>query len=181
LAASYLLRRDGETSGPYPRGLLLRHLALGRVGPDDEVSHDGVEWTPVAQTPDLAAGSILADAAGDSDDPVWMEERRLARLRWLDERAQPDRRAGAAAPSNESRSGADRRADPRPPRKLFGPVDDAAAPSGTSLRVVLLVVLAVALVAAFVLWFVPQYAPNVRLLQRPAAAQSTYHPAETGA
>jgi len=133
---------------------------------------DGVEWFSIADTPELAEGSALIEATGDSDDPQWTEERRLARLRWLDERSQPDRRATADAPSNESRSGNDRRADPSPPRKLFGPVDETSAPSGTSLRVVLVVVLAVALTAAFLLWFVPQYAPAVRLLNRSAVSES---------
>jgi hypothetical protein len=157
--------------------MLLRHRALGRVAPHDEVSVDGVEWMAVADTPDLGEEG----ASVDLDDPEWREERRLARLRWLDERAQPDRRATEAAAPSESRSGTDRRSDPRPPRKWFGPVEDATEPSGTSLRVVLLVVLAVALVSAFVLWFVPQYAPTVRLLHRSVDAGGSDWTREDGA
>lgn len=181
MAASYLLRRGGETSGPYPRGLLLRHRALGRVAPNDEVSVDGVEWATIAETPDLADEEPVLNAPGTTDDPQWIEERRLARLRWLDERAQPDRRAGAAAPANESRTGTDRRADPRPPRKLFGPGEESSAPAGTSLRVALVVVLVVALAAAVLLWFVPQYAPTVRLLQRSVNAAPIDGSLESGA
>lgn len=147
---------------------------------NDEVSVDGVEWATIAETPDLAAEPAL-DAPTANEDPQWIEERRLARLRWLDERAQPDRRAGAAAPANESRSGTDRRADPRPPRKLFGPGEEASAPSGTNLRVVLVVVLVVALAAAVLLWFVPQYAPTVRLLQRSVNAAPIDGSLESGA
>lgn len=165
--ASYLLRRSGETSGPYPRGLLLRHLALGRVVPHDEVSVDGVEWIAIVDVPDLAEEGGPTGESANAGDPAWQEERRRARLRWLDERALPDRRAGRDAPPSDSRSGVDRRADPVPPRKLFGPNDETAlAPTGTNLRVVLVVVLVVALAGASLLWFVPSYVPSVRLLQR---------------
>jgi hypothetical protein len=151
------------------------------MAPDDEVSVDGVEWATIADTPDLADENGMLDAPGATGDPRWIEERRLARLRWLDERAQPDRRGAASASSTDSRSGADRRADPRPPRKLFGTGDATAAPSGTSLRVVLVVVLAVALAAAVLLWFVPQYALTVRLLNRSANAAAIGSAPEAGA
>ncbi len=170
MPANYLLRRGGETSGPYPRGLLLRHLALGRVAPQDEVSIDGIEWIAISAVPDLREeeGAATGEAA-QSNDPEWQEERRRARLRWLDERAQPDRRAGREPTSSDARSGVDRRADPAPPRKLFGPNDATAdPPKGTSLRLVLVVLLAVGLTAAFLLWFVPRYAPTVQLLHRSA-------------
>lgn len=173
VAASYLLRRAGETSGPYPRGLLLRHLALGRVAPHDEISVDGLQWQAIADVPELAEeGGSTADAIG-ATDPEWQEERRRARLRWLDERAQPDRRETAEpAVGGSPRRGGDRRADPRPPRKLFGPNAENAAPSVTSLRVALVVILVVALAGAFLLWFVPANAPPVRLLQRSAASMN---------
>lgn len=178
--ASYLLRRAGETSGPYPRGLLLRHLALGRVAPHDDVSVDGVEWIAIADVPDLAEEGGPTGESTNASDPAWQEERRRARMRWLDERAQPDRRAGQEAPTSDSRRGVDRRADPRPPRKLFGPNEEhSVAPTGTSLRVVLVVVLVVALAGASLLWFVPKYAPSVRLLHRSAIPHTSDVPAET--
>lgn len=142
---------------------------------------DGVAWATVADTPDLAEALGVLQEPGANNDPQWIEERRLARLRWLDERSQPDRRAGVAAPSNESRSGTDRRADPRPPRKLFGPGDVASARSSTSLRVALVVVLVVSLAAAILLWFVPQYAPTVRLLHRSAVVPPIDLSTEAGA
>jgi len=178
VAASYLLRRGGETSGPYPRGLLQRHLALGRVAPHDEISVDGVQWVAIADVPDLAEEADSPNEAPATSDPQWQEERRRARLRWLDERAQPDRRAGSESTPSESRRGGDRRADPTPPRKLFGPNDENTAPSVTSLRVVLVVVLVVAIASAVLLWFVPQYAPTVRLLNRSAIPQTLHVPAE---
>lgn len=133
---------------------------------------DGVEWATIADTPDLADENGMLDDPGATDDPRWIEERRLARLRWLDERAKPDRRGAESASSTEFRRGADRRADPSPPRKLFGPDEDTTAPSGSSLRVVLVVVLAVALAAAILLWFVPRYAPTVRLMNGSASPEA---------
>ncbi len=142
---------------------------------------DGVEWATVADTPDLADEHYMPDMPGAADDPRWIEERRLARLRWLDERTQPDRREGSKAPPNDSRRGTDRRADPKPPRKLFGPGDESARSTGTSLRLALVVVLVVAIAAALLLWFVPQYAPTVRLLNRTANAQLVPTSLESGA
>lgn len=158
----------------------MRHLALGRVAPQDEVSIDGVEWIAIADVPELAEEGGPEGEASQARDPEWQEERRRARLRWLDERTQPDRRAGREAPASDSRSGVDRRSDPRPPRKQFGPDENnASAPAGTSLRVVLVVVLVVALAGAALLWFVPNYAPSVRLLNRSSLSHTWDVPAET--
>lgn len=174
MPASYLLRRGGEISGPHPRGLLLRHLALGRVARTDEISVDGVEWVGIDQCSELAAEEgAVHGANAPHQDPEWIEERRKARLRWLDERAQPDRRGSAEAAPRDGRSGSDRRANPAAPRKLFGPSDMPAPRPFASLRVVLVVVILVALTGAALLWFVPQYVPRIRLLENPASKSST--------
>jgi hypothetical protein len=170
LPASFLLRRSGEISGPHPRGLLRRHRALGRIGPTDEVSIDGVEWIMVEACIDLTEGEVAtSQATSPAGDPAWVEERRQARLRWLDERTQPDRRAAVDAPVLDGRSGPDRRANPLPPRKLFGPTENPVSRPNGSLRVTMLVVVVVALSSLLLLWLVPQHVLRVRLLDNGAS------------
>lgn len=169
---SLYLRRSGEVRGPFPAGLLARHLELGRLGPGDEVSEDRVTWWPL----DAAVGEIAQaheaalPALVTTDGIDWREERRRARRRWIDERSGQDRRAmKAAVPPSDSRTGADRRRDAaaaRPVPQQFGPDgSDAPGASRRSLSIVLAVVVLLA-VAGVCLWlYAPRFVPRIQLLR----------------
>ncbi|MBI1396907.1 MAG: hypothetical protein GC151_13085 [Betaproteobacteria bacterium] len=84
--ALYLRSGSGEVSGPFPRGLLLRHLELGRIGVHHEVSGDRVTWHPATGVLNGELGALHARIHGSPDDLAWHDERRRARRRWIDER-----------------------------------------------------------------------------------------------
>jgi hypothetical protein len=101
--------RSGEaSSGPYPIAQVFQYVELGRLGPGDWVSQDGVTWLTVAESGLFdAALEVFAKShapARASDDAAvdWERERALARQRWVDERTQfgpppadrPEARAG---------------------------------------------------------------------------------------
>ncbi len=97
---SWWVRRDGRVRGPFVTGLVRRHVLLGRIRPDDEVSHDRETWVRVAEVPELVPEELR--------DPGPEAERLLrARLR-ADERSGLDRRGDGAAGGR--RAGRDRRA-----------------------------------------------------------------------
>ena len=115
--AAWYIRRGIEITGPFPHGLLVRYLELGRLRPPDEVSADGINWFAIADVPALAS---VKEAASEDAEPVnefgeidWSRELGRARRRWLEERWVPDRRAGASSGGGGGvERGADRRADP---------------------------------------------------------------------
>lgn len=79
----YVRRNDGA-SGPFPESWIRRDLLLGRLAPEDEVSPDRMSWIAIRDQPQwFRAGPEPCPA---TDLPQWREERRRARLRWLDER-----------------------------------------------------------------------------------------------
>lgn len=101
--------RSGEGSrGPFPIAQVSQYVELGRLGPGDWVSQDGINWMTVAESGRFDAAlevfakshTALQTVKGDVAD--WEHERALARLRWADERTElgqvpPDR--------SESRAG----------------------------------------------------------------------------
>lgn len=115
--AAWFIRRGIQITGPFPQGLLVRYLELGRLKAPDEVSADGINWFAIADVPVLAS---VREAAADDAEPVdefgeidWSRERGRARRRWLEERWVPDRRASASGEPGAGRErGPDRRADP---------------------------------------------------------------------
>lgn len=80
-------RRGEEIRGPFNVGLIQRYVLLGRLRGTDEVSIDKVDWTPLADVPELIPQVMQADL----DDPL-ARERLLAAKRWADERLGCDRR-----------------------------------------------------------------------------------------
>ena len=156
-------------SGPFTRSMLLRDRMLGRIAASDEVSVDGGSWHSFADCETLDIDAIDAPVQGPVIDAAWSAERERARLRWLDERSQPDRRQAPGAMPREGRSGRDRRANPLPPARHFGPVDAPPEAHHPHLRFALLVVLIVAIAGALLWCLVPRHVPRVRLADTPAA------------
>lgn len=115
--AAWYIRRGIQITGPFPQGLVVRYLELGRLKAPAEVSADGINWFAIADVPVLAS---VREAAADDAEPAdefgeidWNRERGRARRRWLEERWVPDRRVGAASDAGAGRErGPDRRADP---------------------------------------------------------------------
>jgi uncharacterized protein YjbI with pentapeptide repeats len=113
----WYVRKAGEVGGPYPVTILQRHLLLGRLHTDDEVSLDKLAWQRIGEIPEI---SSLPDAGLDPRHPVkrhWRKERQAAALRWIDERWGPDRRArkeGEQFADIEKRETGDRRQEPEP-------------------------------------------------------------------
>lgn len=172
VSAAYYIRIRGEVSGPFPRGLLLRHRALGRLGARDEVSPDRIAWEPVEQCPAMALPETTHKpcACDEAEAVAWREERRRAQLRWIDERSTDDRRIRERADAaDEQRNGSDRRATPAPAIHCFG---SDTAPSRPRTRWHLAVVLAALLVACLIgaalRWLAPRQDPRVQLLRHSA-------------
>ncbi|MEO1765676.1 pentapeptide repeat-containing protein [Thiobacter aerophilum] len=160
LQSLWYLRRQGRVSGPFPERWLRRDLLLGRLRPEDEISLDRLAWIPLGQRTDwLGAES----ARPPTDLPEWQEERRRARLRWLDERRLPDRRTRQPRPfpdAGEKRSRRERRAPERAELKLLRQrhaelEQELAARRERFLGMGLLLVL----LAALVIWAAARFAP----------------------
>ncbi len=73
-AQLWYLKRDNQISGPFPAGLISRHILIGRIHEHDELSSDRKKWLPALDIKELRP------------------ERMAATKRWTDERTQKDRR-----------------------------------------------------------------------------------------
>lgn len=107
----YYVRRGEEIRGPYPLGLVQRHILIGRIVDSDELSTDRQEWRAVTEYPGVLPEVLRAD---DSEDV----HKRLERARrWADERSGVDRRAhqdaAEAALWKERRRGERRTPEPQ--------------------------------------------------------------------
>lgn len=92
----WYLRRNGEISGPFNASVITKHLQIGRLSMEDEVSADSEHWLPLAKQPALHPSRDDTDKA----------------RRYLDERTGLDRRNKRKAPPREARK---RRGDRRSP------------------------------------------------------------------
>lgn len=75
-------RHGQEIDGPFPLGLITRYILLGRIGEEDELSADLLEWKHLSELPELIPPVMQAD----ENDPLAQERLQAAR-RWEDERA----------------------------------------------------------------------------------------------
>ncbi len=98
----WYVRSGEDTSGPFPIAQVFQYVEIGRLGPGDWVSQDGVSWSTVAECGqfdaalDSFAKSQARASTADGDTADWERERALARQRWADERmdlgqSDPDR------------------------------------------------------------------------------------------
>ena len=115
----WFVKRGGRQQGPFPEPLICRHILLGRIGEQDQLSLDGKFWRPLDQLPELMekVHATLYEHMGVAEGDVdWREERAKAALRWLDDRKSPDPRKHESPDMAEQnlnrRSGVDRRQRP---------------------------------------------------------------------
>ncbi len=101
-AQLWYLKRNDKISGPFPAGLISRHILIGRIHKDDELSPDRKRWLPALEIEELKPKIA-------NDQP----ERVAATKRWADERIRKDRRLGESDEKQalyaKTRSGSDRR------------------------------------------------------------------------
>jgi hypothetical protein len=95
-AQIWYVRRGELVRGPYPRGLIMRYVILGRIVADDELSADCLNWVPLAELPEL----IPPVMHGESGALV-------AARRWENERRARPAEPGADAADTERRRGGD--------------------------------------------------------------------------
>jgi len=74
-------RHGEEIDGPFPLGLITRYILLGRIGEEDELSADLLEWKHLSELSELIPQVMQVD----EDDPLAQERLQAAR-RWEDER-----------------------------------------------------------------------------------------------
>lgn len=97
-------RRGSEIRGPFSAGLVSRHILLGRICLDDELSQDREAWMPVSAMPELIPEAMRVD----TNDPLAQERLHAAR-RWADERLRERRGPNDIVPAGVTRRGGDRR------------------------------------------------------------------------
>ena len=100
----WYVRRGGEIRGPFAAGLVSRHILLGRISLDDELSQDRETWATVSALPELIPEAMRADP----HDSLARERLHAAR-RWADERLRERRGANDIVPEGVSRRSGDRR------------------------------------------------------------------------
>lgn len=110
----WYVRRGTLVQGPFPRGLVVRYVVLGRIGDDAELSVDLETWLPLAEVSEL-----MPEAVAENGD------RLIALRRWENERIADRRRESSDEPIDDQR-GEDRRVQadsvPRPVLRHDDPV-----------------------------------------------------------
>lgn len=96
----WYVRHKGRITGPFSRGLIRRQVLLGRIGNQDEFSHDQVSWKRLVHFPDLVPAVMNLDP----DDPISRERLDAAR-RWADDREYKQRPILSQSESLEQRQG----------------------------------------------------------------------------
>ncbi len=100
----WYLKNGNETVGPFPSGLIRRHLILGRLRESDEISPDGDFWGRVDNFPELIPDELVLAAAGNPETLI------QARLR-EDERQPGDRRQRQGQAPDDRRNSDRRRTE----------------------------------------------------------------------
>lgn len=160
------VKRGDTVNGPFARRVVLHRLVLGSVRPDDQLSPDGMQWHPASRYREEAERSLAnqpaPEPAPEPGDDDWNEERRAARLRWIDERSGRDRRGGPPPPGFPPR-GPDRRGQPAPRQALFAPARENRKVRWIApLAAILLVVATIAVMR----WWLPSTSPSISLLPK---------------
>ncbi len=81
-AQLWYLKRDNQISGPFPAGLISRHILIGRIHESDQLSPDRKKWF----------SALDIEALRPKPPSSNTTERVAATKRWSDERIQKDRR-----------------------------------------------------------------------------------------
>lgn len=104
----WYVRRNSEIRGPFPAGMITRHILLGRISDSDQLSSNQHDWKLVEDHPELIPEEMKLDLS----IPENAERLNIARLR-EDERQHGDRRDLGDAQQRKNkianRSGTERR------------------------------------------------------------------------
>jgi len=154
LQIQWYTRRGGVVRGPFSATELSRHIILGRIRMDDELSQDRLSWAAASQCRELLPDELQNLSSWDD-----YQQLLIVRMK-VNERNGDRRRRQGNTPSEsnaERRALADRRGkdnDRLLSQYLFGHPDSsrANASSGKILRPLLLAMLIVTVVFA---WLVP--------------------------
>lgn len=99
----WFIRQNGSIKGPFPSGSIRRFMLIGRVLPEDEVSHNRKEWLPASKVPEVVPPEVRrAITEGNLDSLI------PARLR-EDERSGRERRQGSDDAKYKQRRKGERR------------------------------------------------------------------------
>lgn len=80
----WYVRRNGETSGPFPGKQLREMFSLGQLDLGDRVSLDGKSWAKLRETDILDSDHAPVRVAVETDE-AWRQEREKAKLRWIND------------------------------------------------------------------------------------------------
>lgn len=72
----WYVRRGELVRGPYPRGLIMRYVILGRILADDELSVDCIHWVSLAELPELIPPVMHGESEALVAARRWENERR---------------------------------------------------------------------------------------------------------
>lgn len=75
-AQIWYVRRGELVRGPYPRGLIMRYVILGRIVADDELSADCINWVSLADLPELIPPVMHGESGALVAARRWENERR---------------------------------------------------------------------------------------------------------
>ncbi len=78
----WYLKVKGRVKGPYATGLISKNILLGRIHPNDMLSHDKNAWRKAS-----SIREVMPDVIKHRNDPNYKERLRAAR-RWADERGE---------------------------------------------------------------------------------------------
>lgn len=155
----WYVRRGRTVKGPFPAGLISRHILLERIHMSDELSQDRETWSPVKAHDDLIPEVMKADP-----DDEETQRRLEAARRWADERRGGEPRVNlteetpSAADTRERRSGDRRRTEPEEQtqyRQLHERLQEAAHPREHYLLQLFAVLIAMVAVIGAAIYYTP--------------------------
>ena len=101
----WYVRRAQKVRGPYPPEQIVREAVLGRIRPDDELSHDRELWQPLSALPQFQPEQVYQTHSPEG-------QRKLARARLHEDERQHNRRGTGNNSKHERRRSERRKKEP---------------------------------------------------------------------